>query len=376
METPHPAHQLHFGIMLLKIRTHAFRWKRRASALRNSQQNQGALAVKFQEVVVHPAKNREADCDEQAVSLEVRMDYHHHARLTVHGREALAKRVLGGESRQSAAKWVRRYCEAGQAGLADRSSRPKRSPRSTAAECVERVEVLRRERWTGVRIAQATGLSRATVSRILVRLKLNKARHLEPQVPVVRYEHAAPGDLLHLDIKKFARIVKAGHRITGNPRDETRGAGWEFLYVAVDDHSRIAYTALYPNEKAVSSASFLAEAVAYFQRLGISVRRVLTDNGPCFYAKLFAHTCRRLHITHKRTRIYTPRTNGKAERFIQTAIREWAYARRYENSKQRRDHLKPWTHMYNWHRPHASLNQSPPISRSGLDVNNLLRHHI
>ncbi len=316
------------------------------------------------------------------------MDYHYHARLTVHGREQLAKDVVEGRlslreaaaerglSRQSAAKWVRRYRQGGVEGVVDRSSRPQRSPRRSSAELIERVERLRRERWTGVRIAQATGLSRATVSRILTRLKLNKAKMLEPQVPIVRYEHAAPGDLVHLDIKKFARIVKAGHRITGNPRDETRGAGWEFLYVAVDDHSRIAYTALYPDETAQSSASFLAEAVAYFQRFGITTRRVLTDNGPCFYAHRFAHTCRDLGITHKRTRIYTPRTNGKAERFIQTAIREWAYARRYENSEQRAAQLKPWTHLYNWHRPHASLNQAPPISRSGLDVNNLLTHHI
>jgi transposase InsO family protein len=316
------------------------------------------------------------------------MDYHHHARLTVHGREQLAKDVVEGRlslreaaaerglSRQSAAKWVRRYRQSGVSGLVDRSSRPECSPGRTSEELIERVERLRRERWTGVRIAQATGLSRATVSRILTRLKLNKIKMLEPQPPVLRYEHAAPGDLLHLDIKKFARIVRAGHRITGDPRDETRGAGWEFLYVAVDDHSRIAYTALYPDETANSSASFLAEAVAYFERFGIVTRRVLTDNGPCFYAHRFAQACRDLAITHKRTRIYTPRTNGKAERFIQTAIREWAYARRYENSVQRAAQLKPWTHQYNWHRPHASLNQMTPISRSGIDVNNLLRHHI
>jgi transposase InsO family protein len=316
------------------------------------------------------------------------MDYHHHARLTVYGREALAKSVLEGRlslreaaaerglSRQSASKWVRRYREGGVEALADRSSRPARLRQPTSVEQAGRVEALRRERWTGVRIAQATGLSRATVSRILQRLRLNKARQLEPQVPVVRYEHAAPGDMLHIDIKKFARIVKAGHRITGNPQDETRGAGWEFLYVAVDDHSRIAYTALYPDETANSSAAFLAEATDYFLRLGITVRRVLTDNGPCFYAHRFAHACKALAIVHKRTRIYTPRTNGKAERFIQTAIREWAYARRYENSSERSNWLRPWTHQYNWHRPHASLNQMPPISRSGLDVNNLLRHHI
>jgi transposase InsO family protein len=318
------------------------------------------------------------------------MDYHHHARLTIHSREQLAKSVLEGRlslreaaaerglSRQSASKWVKRYREGGRAALPDRSSRPHRLPRSVAPELVERVEQLRRERWTGVRIAQATGLSRATISRILTRLKLNKVRMLEPKTPIVRYEHAAPGDLLHIDIKKLARIVKPGHGITGNPRDETRGAGWEFLYVAIDDHSRIAFTAMMPDEKAASSSHFLAQAVAYFARLGIQVRRVMTDNGPCFYANRFRDACRQLNLKHIRTRIYTPRTNGKAERFIQTAIREWAYARLYQNSLDRTKQLLPWIHQYNWHRPHASLKQMPPISRAGLniDVNNLLRHDI
>jgi transposase InsO family protein len=316
------------------------------------------------------------------------MDYHYHARLTIHSREQLAKRVLQGEltlhaaaseckvSRQTAAKWVRRFRLGGRAALRDRSSRPHCSPRATSAELVSRVERLRRERWTGVRIAQATGLSRATVSRILTRLRLNQARMLEPAIPVLRYEHPTPGDLLHMDIKKLAQIHKPGHRLTGNPQDETRGAGWEFLYVAIDDHSRIAFTALLPDEKAASASAFLRQAVAYFARLGITVRRVLTDNGPCFCSRLFAWACRELQIKPMRTRFYTPRTNGKAERFIQTAIREWAYARLYQNSAERLAHLAPWIHSYNWHRPHASLNQSPPISRSGLDVNNLLRHHI
>ena len=316
------------------------------------------------------------------------MDYHHHARLTIYSREQLAKSVVEGRlslreaaaerglSRQSASKWVRRFRQGGRAALVDRSSRPHRSPGRVSPELVERVERLRRERWTGVRIAQATGLSRATVSRILTRLQLNKAKMLEPKIPIVRYEHAAPGDLLHIDIKKLARIVKPGHGITGNPQDETRGAGWEFLYVAIDDHSRIAFTAMMPDEKAASSAGFLHQAVAYFARLGIQVRRVMTDNGPCFYAHRFALACRELDIKHVRTRIYTPRTNGKAERFIQTAIREWAYVRLYQNSEDRLHHLAPWIHQYNWHRPHASLNQMPPISRAGphFDVNNLLRH--
>jgi transposase InsO family protein len=315
------------------------------------------------------------------------MDYHHHARLTIYRREELAKNVFEGRlslqeaaaefklSRQSAAKWVRRFRAEGRSGLRDRSSRPHRSPRSTTAELIARVERLRRERWTGVRIAQTTGLSRATVSRILTRLKLNKIRMLEPAVPIVRYEHPAPGDLLHLDIKKLARIHKPGHRLTGNPQDETRGAGWEFLYVAIDDHSRIAFTALLPDEKATSSSAFLRQAVAYFAHLGIRVHRVMTDNGPCFCSLRFAQACRDLALKHIRTRIYTPRTNGKAERFIQTAIREWAYARLYQNSAERLRHLAPWIHQYNWHRPHTALKQKPPITRSGLDVNNLLTHH-
>ncbi len=315
------------------------------------------------------------------------MKYHPLARTTVYLREQLAKAVVDGRlslneaaaefklSRQSAGKWVKRYRELGVAGLADRTSRPHRLAHQSPVELVERVERMRREGWTGLRIAKTTGLSSATVSRMLTRLRLNQKHMIEPKPPPLRYEHAAPGDLLHIDIKKFARIVKAGHRITGDPRDETRGAGWEFLYVAVDDHSRIAFTALYPDEKAVSSTDFLNQAAAYFQRFGITVRRVITDNGPCFLANLFRDACRKLGITPKRTRHYRPQTNGKAERFIQTAIREWAYARRYENSEQRRHELIPWTHQYNWHRPHTSLEHKPPITRSGLDVNNLLIHH-
>lgn len=318
------------------------------------------------------------------------MDYHHHARLTMYSREQLAKSVVEGRlslreaaaerglSRQSASKWVRRYRALGAAGLTDLSSRPHRSPRQTSPAAAERVAQLRRERKTGVQIAQLTGLSRATVSRILTRLKLNKIRMLEPKLPPNRYERDAPGDLLHIDIKKLARIHKPGHRITGNPQDETRGAGWEFLYVAVDDHSRIAYVAMMPDEKATSASLFLSQAAAYFARLNIRVRRVMTDNGPCFISDRFKAQCHALNARHIRTRIYTPRTNGKAERFIQTAIREWAYARLYQNSQQRNEHLLPWIHQYNWHRPHASLNQMPPICRAGLrlDVNNLLRHDI
>lgn len=315
------------------------------------------------------------------------MDYHHHARLTIVRREELAKRVVEGRlslkeaeaefklSRQSAAKWVRRYREQGVVGLRDRSSRPRRSPRRTSEERVREIEQLRRERWTGVRIAQQLGLSPATVSRVLRRLKLNRIRDLEQRIPPNRYEHAAPGDLVHLDIKRLVRIQRPSHRVTGDRRDGVKGIGAEFLHIAIDDHSRIAFTAMYPDQTERSSTHFLARATAWFHQLGIQTRRVLTDNGPCYNAHRFRRACAQLGLKHRRTRPYTPRTNGKAERFIQTALREWAYARTYQNSDERTSSLPVWTHQYNWHRPHASLNQRPPISRAGLDDNNLLTHH-
>jgi transposase InsO family protein len=316
------------------------------------------------------------------------MDYHHHARLTIHGRELLCGSVVEGRlslceaaaehglSRQTAAKWVRRYRELGAAGLGDRSSRPVRLRQPTSPELVSRVEALRRERWTGFRIAQQTGLSRATVSRILRRLKLSRARDLEPRLPVQRYEHTAPGDLLHLDIKKLGRIVRPSHRVTGDRRDSVEGAGWEYMHVAIDDHSRIAFSAIYPDETQASVVAFLHAVLAYYARPGIQFKALLTDNGPAYRSRAMAAACRALGLKHRFTRPYTPRTNGKAERFIQTALREWAYARSYQNSNERSQELQPWLHQYNWHRPHASLGLSPPISRSALDDNNLLRLHI
>jgi transposase InsO family protein len=315
------------------------------------------------------------------------MDYHHHARLTVHGRELLCRAVVEGRlslceaaaehglSRQTAGKWVGRYREHGVAGLRDRSSRPRRLRQATSAELVSRVEALRRERWTGQRIAQQTGLSRATVSRILRRLKLSRVRDLEPKPPVQRYEHAAAGDLLHLDIKKLGRIVRPSHRVTGDRRDSVDGAGWEYVHVAIDDHSRIAFSAIYPDETQASVVAFLHAALAYYERFGIRFKAILTDNGPAYRSRAMAAACRTLNLKHRFTRPYTPRTNGKAERFIQTALREWVYARTYQNSQQRNEELRPWLHQYNWHRPHASLALSPPISRARLDDNNLLRLH-
>lgn len=315
------------------------------------------------------------------------MDYHHHARLTVHGREVLARSVVEGRlslceaaaehrlSRQSAAKWVRRYGEQGMDGLQDRSSRPRRLRQPTSPERIEQVETLRRQRWTGARIAQQTGMSRATVSRILGRLQLSRVRDLEPQPPVQRYEHAHPGDLLHLDIKRLVKIARPSHRVTGNRRDTVKGIGAEYVHVAIDDHSRIAFSAIYPDQTRASVLDFLDAALAYYARLGIQFKAVLTDNGTSYRSYAFADACKQLGLKHRRTRPYTPRTNGKAERFIQTALREWAYARTFQNSAEREQALAPWIHQYNWHRPHASLGLSPPISRSGIDVNNLLRLH-
>jgi transposase InsO family protein len=315
------------------------------------------------------------------------MDYHQNARLTVHSREQMARKVVVegltlkraaarfNVSEKTAAKWVRRYRDAGSSGLGDRSSRPRRLRQPTPPELVARVEALRRERWTGARIAGQTGLSRATVSRILRRLKLSRVRDLDAKLPIQRYEHARPGDLLHLDIKKLVKIAQPSHRVTGDRRDTVRGIGTEAVHVAIDDHSRIAFSAIYPDETAASTVSFLHAALAYYARLGIRFKAVLTDNGSAYRSHAFAAACRALGLKHRRTRPYTPRTNGKAERFIQTALREWAYARTYQNSNERSQELHPWLHQYNWHRPHASLGLSPPISRAGIEQNNLLRLH-
>jgi len=304
------------------------------------------------------------------------MDTHKNAPLTPKGREAMVRSVVeGGLSKAAAvrqfnvapktvAKWVNRFHTESVDGLRDRSSRPHSLPSQTAPDTCAVVEALRRQRYTGKQIATEVGVSAATVSRILRRHKLSRVRDLEPVIPVRRYEHPHPGDLLHLDTKKLARIAKPGHRLTGDPRDETRGAGWEMLHVAIDDHSRIAFSQFQPDERAVSTVTFLRAAVAYYARFGIRIRRVLTDNAPGYYSDLFAATCHELGIRHLRTRPYTPRTNGKAERFIQTALREWAYSRHWTDSEQRDQYLQPWLHYYNFARPHGSLAYAPPISRA------------
>jgi len=316
------------------------------------------------------------------------MDYHQNARLTIHSREQLARFVLErpstlkaaaatfNVSARTAAKWVRRYQQSGPAGLKDLSSKPHRSPKQTSSSLLERVFALRRLRWNGWRIAHELKLSRATISRILRRAGLNRLRSLDPPPPVVRYEHKRPGDLVHFDIKRLACIRKPGHRVTGDRRKESRGVGWEYLHVAIDDHSRIGFAAILPDQSHQSAMRFFLMVRAHYARFGIVIRRVLTDNGSCYKHWLFRKLLHRQHVKHRFTRPYTPRTNGKAERFIQTALREWAYARSYRNSAERTEQLEIWLHEYNFHRPHSSLKLQTPASRSGMNRNNLLSLHI
>lgn len=272
-------------------------------------------------------------------------------------------------------KWVARFKAEGSERLADRSSRPHRLYRPTPAAIVEQVEALRRQRWTGKQIAAELLIAPATVSRILRRLGLNRIRAIEPAEPVRRYERQHPGELVHIDIKKLGRFERVGHRITGDRRSNSRGIGWEFVHVCIDDASRLAFSQILPNEKKESAVAFLKAAVAYYQSLGVTVARVMTDNGSCYRSKAFRKACSDLGLRHIRTRPYTPKTNGKAERFIQTALREWAYALAYPSSDRRAQELPVWLHRYNWHRPHGSLKSKPPISRLALAEDNLLRLH-
>ncbi|QWG14573.1 IS481 family transposase [Bradyrhizobium sediminis] len=318
------------------------------------------------------------------------MDTHKNASLTPKGREAMVRCVVdGGLSKAAAArqfnttsktvaKWVERFRVDGVDGLRDCSSRPLSLPSQTAPATCAVVEALRRQRYTGKQIAAEAGVSAATVSRILRRLGLNRMRDLEPAEPVRRYEREHPGDMIHIDIKKLGRFDKVGHRITGDRtgQSNSRGVGWEYVHVCIDDNSRVAFSQILPDEKAVSAVAFLSAAVAYYKSLGVTVTRVMTDNGSCYKAFDFRDACTGLGLKHVRTKPYTPKTNGKAERFIQTALREWAYAQAYPTSERRADELPRWLHRYNWHRPHGGLKSKTPISRLGLTEDNLLRLHI
>lgn len=321
------------------------------------------------------------------------MNIHKNARLTQLGRERLVRMMLNGQTPEAAAqaagvsprtarKWRSRFEAEGLDGLWDRSSRPKRLRNPTPAKTVERIVALRRQRWTGEHIAREVGVSAATVSRVLKRAGLSRLKDIEPDEPSPRYERRSPGELIHLDIKKLGRFERIGHRITGDRRGQSNprarkdgGYGWEYVHVAIDDHSRLSFTQIHPNEKATSAVAHLKAAVAWYRSLGVKVERIMTDNGSCYKSKDFAKACKNLGLKHIRTKPYTPKTNGKAERFIQTALREWAYARAYQTSDQRAADLPLWTHLYNWHRPHGGIKHQTPISRLRLDPDNLLRHH-
>ena len=321
------------------------------------------------------------------------MNMHKNAQLTPKGRELLIERLERGECASDVAcamgvsvrtvyKWRKRYREEGSDGLQDRSSRPLRSPNRTPAAIEARVIALRRQKRTYDRIADKTGLSRSTVARILVRHRLNRWRDLEPGEPVIRYERESPGEILHMDIKKLGKFNRIGHRITGDrtgqstQRQNGTAPGWEFVHVAVDDHSRLAFSQVLVSERKECAMAFLIAAVAWYASLGIKIERLMTDNGSCYRSKAFNKLCKALGIKHIYTKPYTPKTNGKAERFIQSSIREWAYGTAYHSSEQRKRELPYWLHHYNWHRPHAGIKRKSPISRSGLNVNNLSRLHI
>jgi transposase InsO family protein len=313
------------------------------------------------------------------------MNIHQNARLTPLGRERLVRLALSGLSTKAVAetmgvcpktvgKWMARFEAEGIAGLQDRSSRPHSLHRPTPAATQEAIAALRRQRLTGAQIAHDLSVSPATVSRVLRRHGLSRIADLEPPPPVQRYERARPGELIHIDIKKLGRFARTGHRITGGRagQSKSRGIGWEYLHLAIDDHSRLAYSELHPDEKRGSCLAFLVNALRFFRRHGIAVERVMTDNGAAFRSRRYAKALQRLGIAHKRTRPYTPKTNGKAERFVQTSLREWAYARAYDTSEQRGDELPAFLFRYNWQRPHSGINRKTPISRLGLSADNLL----
>ena len=314
------------------------------------------------------------------------MNVHKNARLTPHSRAELVRRVQAGQragvvaaalgvSIRTVHKWLVRFRTEGAAGLVDRSSRPRRLNRPTPTDKVEQIVALRRQRFTGKHIALQLGVSSATVSRVLRRAGLSRLRDLEPAEPVRRYQYDQPGGLIHIDIKKLGRFERVGHRITGDRTAQSRGAGWEFVHIVIDDASRVGFSLIYPDEKKESAVAFLKAAIAYYNSLGVAVTRVMTDNGSCYRSHAFRKACIDLGLKHIRTKPYTPKTNGKAERFIQTALREWAYAQAYLTSDRRALELPVWLHRYNWHRPHGSLDAKTPISRLALTDNNLLTLH-
>jgi transposase InsO family protein len=314
------------------------------------------------------------------------MKLHANAALSLKGRRELCRRVVSGErtvsevaaaaevSVRCARKWVARYLAEGEAGLVDRSSAPHRIPHRTSERTVQVIAALRRLRFTASEIAEVLGMALSTVSGILTRIGLGKLGRLGLE-PARRYERARPGELIHIDVKKLGRIQLPGHRVTGHHRQRAKRtrvgnhgrylgtAGWEYVHIAIDDCTRLAYAEVLPDEKATTVVVFLKHAVAFYTRHGITVERVLTDNGSGYRSTIHAIACRMLSIRHLRTRAYRPQTNGKAERFIRTLLGGWAYGAIYRTSDERTAALDGWLHHYNHHRRHSALGHHPPIAR-------------
>jgi transposase InsO family protein len=300
---------------------------------------------------------------------------HRNAKTTPHMRALLIERVrilhwsvvdaatAAGVTRRTAYKWLARYQQGGRAALTDRSSQPHHQPRRTPPAVISAIVAARHERLTAWAIAVRVQVPRSTVAAILARLGLNKLAALAPVAPVTRYERTRPGELVHLDIKPLVRILRVGHRIHGDRRTRVQGAGWEFVHVAVDDHSRAAYVEVLPDQTGITTTRFLQRTVRWFARRGVIVQHVLTDNGSAYMSRVFQHAAQRAGVRLTRTRPYRPQTNGKAERFIQTLTRGWAYAVPYPSSWRRTQALRPWLRHYNLERPHAALGYHPPCVR-------------
>jgi transposase InsO family protein len=315
------------------------------------------------------------------------VNVHKNAKLTPAGRALLVERVRKGEPvREVAAgmgvsvrtvyKWLRRWKEEGEAGLEDRSSRPRRCPHRLPRHRRRQIERLRRKRWSTPRIAWELKVPLSTVVVEVRRIGLNRLSRLDPPRPVIRYERSRPGELVHLDTKKLARIEAVGHRIHGDRSRKREGAGWEFLHVCIDDATRVAYGEVLPDERGVTAAGFMCRAARWFERQGVGIERVMTDNGSCYVSRAFGRALRDLGARHIRTRPYTPRTNGKAERFIRTAKELWAYARPYHHSRERTAALRAFFNFYNCGRPHEGIGGTTPQLRlAELLVNNVLVRH-
>ncbi|TFI59762.1 IS481 family transposase [Sphingomonas parva] len=306
------------------------------------------------------------------------MNVHKNARLTLRGRELMVGRIesgwrvsaaaeAAGVSGRTAYRWLARHRRGER--LVDRSSAPRRCPHRLPGSSMAEIERLRRMRMTGPAIASMLRLARSTVGAVLRRLGLGKLSSLDPKPAVIRYERARPGEMIHLDIKKLGRFTHPGHRATRDRRaGRSRHAGWDFLHVCVDDASRLAYTEILPSEGQDDTTAFLERALNWLGRQGIQVERGMTDNGSAYRSKCFAQALRDANVRHVRTRPYTPRMNGKAERFMQTSLREWAYGHLYHSSLERSQTIGPWTDAYNRERPHTGMAGLTPWQR----VNNLL----